>query len=437
MIILANDISDEPKNKDMENTNLKRAKNIICPKCKEDIKLSLKDYKINLFDCNNDHKIDNIKLNDFQKTQLIDETKIICDICKINNKSQTYNNQFNFCLECEKNICPLCKSSHDKSHSIIDYEQKYSVCHSHLEPYNSYCEKCKKDLCLGCEKEHEGHTIKSYGSMIPDIKQLKNKLGELKSIIDEFKVFINDIILKLNEVTNNYEIIYTINNNIINNYQRKNRNFTILNNINAITLNIDKVIQDINKNINHDNFNHSFKEIMEIYNQMFSESEKPFEEPEKTYEIEHYTNEGNKAKEKEKKEEKEIEKKEEKEEINYDKNEDEPIVFIHDNSFEKIPIDNNYKNFMIVNVKELAYIETKSDIFFYSYLMVLKDGRILLLECDYSKTKNHILSVYNLNTYKKDICLKYYDESYSDIEMILMKDGNIILYSFYNGIRIK
>ena len=42
MIILANDISDEPKNKDMENTNLTRAKNIICPKCKEDIKFEFK-----------------------------------------------------------------------------------------------------------------------------------------------------------------------------------------------------------------------------------------------------------------------------------------------------------------------------------------------------------------------------------------------------------
>ena len=264
MIILANDINDESKNNNMEKTNLKRSKNIICPKCKEDIKFSLKDYKINLFDCNNDHKIENIKLNEFEKTQLIDESKIICDICKINNKSQTYNNQFNFCLECEKNICPLCKSSHDKSHSVIDYEQKNAICHSRLEPFDSCCEKCKKDLCLGCEKEHEDHTIKSYGSMIPDIKQLKNKLDELKNIIAEYKILINDIILKLNEVTNNFEIIYTINNNIVNNYTRNNRNYTILNNINSIILNIDKVIQDINKNINQDNINQTFKEIMKI-----------------------------------------------------------------------------------------------------------------------------------------------------------------------------
>ena len=171
---------------------------------------------------------------------------------------------------------------------------------------------------------------------------------------------------------------------------------------------------------------------------MFSESEKSWEEPEKTYEIEQYKKkENNEIKDnKEEIGEEEEEKEKSKEDINYDKNKDEPIFFIHDSSFEKIPIDNNYKNFIIGNVKELAYIESKRDIFFYSYLMVLKDGRILLLECDYNKTKNHILSVYNLNTNKKDMCLRYYDESYSDIEMILMHDGNIILYDYYNGIRI-
>ena len=123
MIVLANDISDEPKNKNLENANLKRSKNIICPQCKENINFNLKDYKINFFDCNNRHKIENIILNEFEKTQLIDESKIICEICKRNDKSQTYNNQFNFCLECEKNICPLCKSSHDKSHNIINYDK--------------------------------------------------------------------------------------------------------------------------------------------------------------------------------------------------------------------------------------------------------------------------------------------------------------------------
>ena len=37
-----------------------KANNIICPKCNEDIKLNIKDYTINLFECKNKHDIDNI-----------------------------------------------------------------------------------------------------------------------------------------------------------------------------------------------------------------------------------------------------------------------------------------------------------------------------------------------------------------------------------------
>ena len=44
------------------------------------------------------------------------------------------------------NLCPLCKSNHDKDHKIINYEQKYFICEEHNKEYNSYCEACKKDL---------------------------------------------------------------------------------------------------------------------------------------------------------------------------------------------------------------------------------------------------------------------------------------------------
>ena len=34
-------------------SDIKKSKNIICPICKENIKMEIKDYKINLYDCNN------------------------------------------------------------------------------------------------------------------------------------------------------------------------------------------------------------------------------------------------------------------------------------------------------------------------------------------------------------------------------------------------
>ena len=119
----ANDLDKNRKkmniivNKNDENINeIKQviSKDIICPICKENIILDIKSYKVNLYGCKNNHKINNILLNEFKESQKIDLSKIICDICNINNKNNTHNNDFYKCNTCNKNICPLCKSSHDQ-----------------------------------------------------------------------------------------------------------------------------------------------------------------------------------------------------------------------------------------------------------------------------------------------------------------------------------
>ena len=46
------------------------------------------------------------------------------------------------------NLCSLCKSIHDKSHIIINYENKNYICKEHNETFVKYCEDCKIDLCL-------------------------------------------------------------------------------------------------------------------------------------------------------------------------------------------------------------------------------------------------------------------------------------------------
>ena len=54
-----------------------------------------------------------------KKTQKIDESKIICENCGENNKSQSFNKVFYICQLCKKKLCPLCKTVHDKTHYII------------------------------------------------------------------------------------------------------------------------------------------------------------------------------------------------------------------------------------------------------------------------------------------------------------------------------
>ena len=88
--------------------------------------------------------IENILLEKYENTQEIDISKIICNICKINNKGHTFNNNFFVCNTCKENICPLCKSKHDKEHKIINYEQKDYICDMHNELYIKYCTTCKK-----------------------------------------------------------------------------------------------------------------------------------------------------------------------------------------------------------------------------------------------------------------------------------------------------
>ena len=110
-----------------------KSKYIICPKCQENTKIKIDDYKISFYKCKNDHQLKNILINEFKETQSIDESKIVCDLCKINNKSTTFKNQFYVCNTCKLNLCPLCKISHNKEqdHNIIKYEEKNFICGVH------------------------------------------------------------------------------------------------------------------------------------------------------------------------------------------------------------------------------------------------------------------------------------------------------------------
>ena len=102
--------------------NLIKSKEILCPDCNEDILINFNEYKINLFNCKNNHQRNNILLDKYDNN--IDISKIECNNCKINNKSNTYKNEFYRCNTCKINICPLCKSNHNNNHKTINYDNK-------------------------------------------------------------------------------------------------------------------------------------------------------------------------------------------------------------------------------------------------------------------------------------------------------------------------
>ena len=247
------------------------SKNIICPKCKKSAKFNIKDYKI-ILECQEGHKTCNIFLNKFKDTQKIDLSKIICDQCHNNNKSETFQNSFFICNTCKINLCPACKSIHDKSHHFINYDDKDHICDIHNEKYSFYCQNCEKNICIYCENEHLEHKIISYGRILPDLNRVETNFKILKEKIDKVKKITLCIVERLKKTIDNFENYYNIISDIYKTFQKNQLNYQILLNINEINNNKD-IINDINSIIKNKNINEQFKMINNIYEQMLKEED--------------------------------------------------------------------------------------------------------------------------------------------------------------------
>ena len=256
-------------NKTLKNDKIIRSKDIICPKYYEEILMSIKDYKINLYSCLNGHKFNEILLNDFENTQKINISNIICDICKIYNKGNIYNNELYRCLTCHKNLCPLCKSKHEKNHKIILYELKNYLCEEHKENFTRFCKNCNKNICMKCEKKHKNHNTFYLGDMLPN-DNIIDEIKELKEYIEKFNNDIKDIIQKLQSIIDNIQLYYNLSYNII--IAQENRNYQKLQNINELINYNNIILKDIKKIINNNNILDKMKTLLNIYNKMNNKS---------------------------------------------------------------------------------------------------------------------------------------------------------------------
>ena len=251
--------------------------NLVCPICQEIINIGIKDYKINLFGCKNGHKIDNISLNEYEKTQDIDISKIKCEIKDDDyNKGNTFENTFYRCNTCKKNLCPICKSNHNKGdylgHKIINYENKNYICEIHNIPFIQYCQGCKTNLCIFCGKEHKDHSVIGFQDILSSKEDHKKEINELKENIDKLNKEINDIIEKFSTFKNNLKKYYDIYNYYINNYNCENINNELLYNINEFK-NFSNIIKnDLDKIIKDDNLNNKFNGIIKIYEKMINKN---------------------------------------------------------------------------------------------------------------------------------------------------------------------
>ena len=119
-------------------------------------------------------------LYEFEETQKIYLKSIICDICKKNNKGNSYNKEFYICNTCNKDICLLCKSVHDQNHKIINYDDKNYICRKHNEPFHKYCKTCNENICFICETKHNSHDIFDLRNILIDEEDVLKTLNNLK-----------------------------------------------------------------------------------------------------------------------------------------------------------------------------------------------------------------------------------------------------------------
>jgi len=245
--------------------SLKDSKEIICPICNELCEINLNNYKISLKNCINKHCFPNLIINGFNDFQKLNEKEILCKKCG-NNKLEAYNNKFFICSNCNINLCPLCKNSHDKNHIIIDYEDKNNICKKHGERYIFYCKDNNENKCDLCEMKSMNNIF--FYEILKNINKLNNinKLQiNISNLKNELKSISNNN--ELNIVIDNFEKLYNICNNIINNNIKYKNYYSLVNIKNIFDYN-ENIIKDIDILINEKKEENRLKYIKDIYDKM-------------------------------------------------------------------------------------------------------------------------------------------------------------------------
>ena len=264
MNILVKKIDEDEKDED---SSIVESKEVICPKCGEEANIFFEDFKIKI-ECRAGHKIDNILLNEFKKTQFVDRSNIICGDCRESNMHVSFNNKFYRCIDCKINLCPLCRKKHDTNHFIPEYELRNFQCQKHHIDYDSYCRKCKTDLCKFCVIAHNQHSRVIFGDIMLTKKVMEAKADEIKNNFDKLNKDIEEIIKrfrKIQEFMNHYINIITF---IIKNYDEKKINYIMLDNISRIIGNKDNYNYKELEELNKYEINTKAHKLLDIYNEM-------------------------------------------------------------------------------------------------------------------------------------------------------------------------
>jgi len=121
--------------------------------------------------CSN-HKVLNIPFDKFEHFIKFDNE---CSVCS----KKCNDNNLNYCYECKIFFCNNCKNKH-KSHSIVNANEKNTICNLHHKKYDKFCFNCKINLCELCD--HKNNNKNHYIELIKDIYPSDNDINIFNEI---------------------------------------------------------------------------------------------------------------------------------------------------------------------------------------------------------------------------------------------------------------
>ncbi len=182
----------------------------------------------NIFDLNN--------LNNFIPEKKLSLNTSFCSKCgksKRNNKENKEEDYF-YCYTCKFIFCHFCKRFFHKEHkNIIKLKQFDSTCEKHNFTFTNYCLNCNKSICPECEIEHnKDHKINVLNTLFVDSK-IKDKY---KEIINKEKYVFEQIEKLKKTIIDNFNLLIS---NIETAYKKYKSNITNLINIQKTLLNFN------------------------------------------------------------------------------------------------------------------------------------------------------------------------------------------------------
>ena len=229
--------SDEPHDEMSTSNNIFR-----CPECCNIPLINVKDNENRvIIDCLKGHHREML-FSEFITNELEkNDNKLVCSECG-NSEKEVYK----ICEECSKMFCKNCKNSHFKKfpeHHLISYQKADNFCPFHKLKFTNYCEQCKKNLCDECVNEHpiENHHLflfETISASKEELEEIKYQLLKENDILHKVKKIFNDT---LNTLTNKFNDIISykflclkFKNMIVNNYEQKDSNYQVIDNLNRL-----------------------------------------------------------------------------------------------------------------------------------------------------------------------------------------------------------